>query len=106
MKLDENYKLYCCFVDCVTLLTAQKWLPSTRSKFAPIKFLSRIKNCRIRRENAGFISKNVSNFLRALSSFSVQNLTQQRYINAVEVVREKELHISIAKTNPASFMLN
>jgi len=37
-----------------------------------------------------FISLNSSNFLRAFSSFSVQNLIQQRDIKAVEIVRKKE----------------
>jgi len=71
-------------------LTAQKWLPSTWSKSDPIKFLSRSKHSCVGHENAVFISLNSSNFLRAFSSFSVQNLIQQRYIKAVEIVRKKE----------------
>jgi len=86
-------------------LTAHKWLPSTWSKSAPIKFPSRIKSSRVGHENAVFISLNFSNFLEAFSSFSVQNLTQQRYIKAVEIVREKKSHISTAKKKPAFLML-
>ena len=53
-----------------------------------------------------FISEKFCNFLRAFSSFSVQNLTRQRYINAVDVVRENKPHISTVKTKSAFLMLN
>jgi len=35
-------------------------------------------------------------------SFSVQNLTQQRYIKAVEIARENKPHISTGRKNEAS----
>ena len=59
-------------------LTAQKWLPSTWSKSAPIKFLSRIKIAAMGTKTLCLFLK-FSKFLRASFSFSVQNLTQQRY---------------------------
>ena len=59
-------------------LTAQKWLPSTWSKSAPIKFLSRIKIAAMGTKTLCLFLK-FSNFLRASFSFSVKNLTQQRY---------------------------
>ena len=59
-------------------LTAQKWLPSTWSKSAPIKFLSRIKIAAMGTKTLCLFLK-FSNFLRASFRFSEQNLTQQRY---------------------------
>ena len=43
--------------------------------------------------------------MRAFSSFSVQNVTQQRYIKAAEIVLKKKPHISTTKTKPAFFMV-
>ena len=60
-------------------LTAQKWLPSTGSKSAPIKFLSRIKIAVMGTKTLCLFLK-FSNFLRASFRFSEQNFTQQRYI--------------------------
>ena len=60
-------------------LTALKWLPCTWSKSAPIKFLSRIKIAVLGTKTLCLFLY-FSNFLRAFFSFSVQNLTQQRYI--------------------------
>ena len=60
-------------------LTAQKRLPSTWSKSAPIKILSRIKIAAMGTKTLCLFLK-FSNFLRASFRFSEQNLTQQRYI--------------------------
>ena len=62
-------------------LTALKWLPCTWSKSAQItcKFLSRIKKAVLGTKMLCLFLY-FSNFLRAFFSFSVQNLTQQRYI--------------------------
>ena len=71
------------------VLTAQRWLPSMWSKFALIKFLSRIKIATLGTK-APCLFLNFSNFLQAYFRFSVQNLTQ-RYsdiIKTVEIVRE------------------
>ena len=80
-----KYVFMLCFYIVVLLVawrafTAQKWLPSMWSKSAPIKFLSRIKIAALGTKTLCFLL-NFITFLRAFFSFSVQNLTQQRYIN-------------------------
>ena len=76
--LDEAWRKLQLFYSAVLLiarwaLTTWKWLPSTWSKSAPIKFLSRIKI-------AALGTKTLCFFLSLAIFFSVQNLTQQRYI--------------------------
>ena len=103
MDLDKNCKLYqllYSFVDCVTCVTVQNWLPSMWSKYALIKVLSIAKSKTVWPANAAaFTSENFScisvatYFCEHLPISLKKKLNVIVSLTAVEAVWERKLFV-------------